>query len=98
MVMDALIQETIQRIESETALLARRKRIAALYKKRASLREEYKFLKEEANSARAKQQLSEGEYMSWENGIRHSHAQVTSQNRKLASWREAVDDFVRKVS
>jgi len=96
--MDALIQQTIHRIENETALLARQKKLAALHKKRAFLKQEIKSLREELDSAQAKAERLNGEYMSWLKGIIYSRAPVKSPNEKLAPLSEAADECVRKAS
>ena len=96
--MDALIQETSNRIERETTLLARQKKIAALYKKRAALKQEYQSLRQDMDSAMAKAELVNGEFMSWLKGVAYSRGDDKSQNEKLASLSEAADECVRKRS
>ena len=96
--MDALIQETSNRIERETTLLARQKNIAALYKKRAVAKQEFESLRQELNSAMAKAERVNEEFMSWLNGVVYSHADDKPQNEKLASLSEAADECVRKRS
>ena len=96
--MDALIQETSNRVERETALLARQKKIAALYKKRAVAKQELQSLRQELDSAMAKVKHINEEYMSWINGVVYAHARAKSQDGKIAPLSEAADECLRKRS
>ncbi|KAJ4135198.1 hypothetical protein NW768_004819 [Fusarium equiseti] len=95
MVMDALIQQTIQRIANETGLLARQKRTAFLYKKRALLKEEYNLVMEEMIAARTKHELLMGQYMSDKESSLSCGSELLD---KATSWYESTDEFVRKAS
>ncbi|RFN50488.1 hypothetical protein FIE12Z_5251 [Fusarium flagelliforme] len=96
--MDALMKHTIKRIEDEKALLGRQERTAALYRKRDVLKQEVKSLREQLNSAQAKAERLNGEYMSWLNGVIYSREPVKNPKEKLAPLSEAADECIRKAS